>query len=149
MARNTTGKRRNLVNKEAHWFTELFERYKHDPEYVIEELKLALSEGVEDIMAQQGLTRSELARRLGTSPAYVTKLLRGTFNPTLETIARIAIALDARLSLNLTPCGHSVRASQVSTNVPESDRRVAAHDALCVSEPMAKYDSGGKARKRR
>jgi transcriptional regulator with XRE-family HTH domain len=135
--------------REAKWFTELFERYQNDPEYVIEELKLALAEGIEESMERKGLTRSEFARRLGTSPAYVTKLLRGTFNPTLETIARIAIALDARLQLSLSPRDSIAAGLGVRARASEAGLRPAEHDSLSVAEPMAKYESSAKPKRMR
>ena len=54
-------------------------------------------------MEQQGVTRAELARRLGSSPAYVTKLLRGEANFTLTTMVKAAAALDARVSVHVAP----------------------------------------------
>jgi DNA-binding XRE family transcriptional regulator len=52
---------------------------------------------------RQGMTRAELARRLGATPAYVTKILRGSANFTLDTMVRLARALDAELHVPLTP----------------------------------------------
>lgn len=54
-------------------------------------------------MEALGLTKSQLAERLGTSPAYVTKILGGEANFTLKTMARLARALDARLSVRMVP----------------------------------------------
>ena len=45
-------------------------------------------------MIDTGMKRSELAERLGTSRAYVTKLLDGQENMTLKTVVRVAAALD-------------------------------------------------------
>jgi transcriptional regulator with XRE-family HTH domain len=52
-------------------------------------------------MERLGVSRSELARRLGTSPAYVTKILRGDTNFTLSSLAKIAEALGSRVELRL------------------------------------------------
>jgi transcriptional regulator with XRE-family HTH domain len=56
---------------------------------------------IEALLARRGLTRSELARRLDVSPAYVTKLLRPGSNPTLATLDRLAQALGARFEVHL------------------------------------------------
>jgi len=53
-------------------------------------------------MERQGITRVELARRLGATPAYVTKILRGKVNFTLATMVRLARAVDGELHLQLT-----------------------------------------------
>jgi len=52
-------------------------------------------------MDEQGITRVELARRLGSSPAYVTKVLRGNANFTLTTMAKLARALGCELRFQL------------------------------------------------
>ena len=56
-------------------------------------------------MQKQGVSRSQLAERLGTSRAYVTKLLDGQENMTLKTIVRVANALDLKVDLKLRPRG--------------------------------------------
>jgi transcriptional regulator with XRE-family HTH domain len=48
-----------------------------------------------------GLTQAELARRLGTSPSYVTNVEAGRLNLTIGQLARIADALGADLHISL------------------------------------------------
>lgn len=45
-------------------------------------------------MDKQSVTQSALAKRIGCSQQYVSNLLKGNSNMTLETIARIETALD-------------------------------------------------------
>ena len=45
-------------------------------------------------MDEQSVTQVELARRMGCSQQYVSNLLKGSSNMTLETISRIEEALD-------------------------------------------------------
>lgn len=52
-------------------------------------------------MAAQELSRAELAKRLGTSPAYVTKAMRGDVNFTLETMTRLALAVGGKLRIEV------------------------------------------------
>ena len=52
-------------------------------------------------MQAQGVTRAELARRLGRSRAWVTQLFDTNVNPTLEIMLKIAAALDADLTVKL------------------------------------------------
>ncbi len=47
------------------------------------------------------ITRSELARRLRTSQAYITKILGGNANFTLATMVKIAMALDGTLHVHI------------------------------------------------
>lgn len=61
------------------------------------------------LMEQQGVSKKELARRLGRSRSYVTQLLSGTRNMTLGTLSDICFALgtEPRISVacNETPTG--------------------------------------------
>jgi len=54
-------------------------------------------------MKASGLTRSALAEKIGSSPAYITKILRGDTNFTLDSMVRIADALGCELSIGLQP----------------------------------------------
>jgi transcriptional regulator with XRE-family HTH domain len=51
------------------------------------------------VMEQQHVTRAELARRINSSRAYVTKVLQGNTNFTLESLVRIARALSFNVEL--------------------------------------------------
>lgn len=48
-----------------------------------------------------GLTRKELAERLGTRQAYITQIERGQRNITLATLARYAAACGKRVAVSL------------------------------------------------
>ena len=89
--------------EKADWYQELTARFDKDPKYWVEAMRFDFVEEVERMMEERGVSRAELARRLDASPAYVTQLLRALFNPTLLTLAKIALALDARISLQLHP----------------------------------------------
>jgi len=45
------------------------------------------------LMERVGVTKAELARRLGKSPAYISKMLSGTQNLTLATLAEVFFEL--------------------------------------------------------
>ena len=45
-------------------------------------------------MKQQGLTRQDVADRMGCSPQYISKLLKGEENLSLETICKLEDALN-------------------------------------------------------
>jgi transcriptional regulator with XRE-family HTH domain len=73
--------------------------YKHE---------LAISSFTNDIarlMAQQGVSQSELARRLGVSRARVSQLMRHTSSPTLRTMVEVAAALGCDVSPGVAPSG--------------------------------------------
>ncbi len=52
---------------------------------------------------ERGLTRADLASRMGVSPGRVSQVLSGGENLTLRTLASLATALDAQFELELRP----------------------------------------------
>ncbi len=52
-------------------------------------------------MNEQKVSRAELARRLGTTRANVTKLLRGDARLKLQTMAKVAMALNAAVHVHV------------------------------------------------
>ena len=63
-----------------------------------------ITEFAEDIwrlMEEQKVSRAELARRLGTSRAYITKRLGGNANFTLHTMTKVAMALGATVHVHV------------------------------------------------
>jgi transcriptional regulator with XRE-family HTH domain len=90
-------------------FNELFEGAKETLAYKAE---MAVLEFTEDLVAQmacKGVSRSELARKIGCSPAYVTKILRGSTNFTLETMVKVADVLGCKVRTHLQPEGAQTR----------------------------------------
>jgi len=80
-----------------------FEQLMENPEfrrlYAIEGLVTEAGEFIARLMEQQGVSKAELARRLGRSRAYVTRLLSGSANMTVRTLAEVAYALGAEVKL--------------------------------------------------
>ena len=67
------------------------------------------TDSVVDLMEDQNVSRAELARRLGTSRAYITRLLGGNTNFTLMTMVRVALALDSRVRVHLAQKGFQTK----------------------------------------
>lgn len=84
-------------------FADLFREAESHSDFWEEETIISFTEDVCVAMERAEVSRAELARRLGTSQAYVTKILRGNANFTLRTMARIALALDSELRTYLAP----------------------------------------------
>ncbi|MCX7597687.1 MAG: helix-turn-helix transcriptional regulator [Armatimonadetes bacterium] len=87
------------------------EELRHDPEFVADGLVLDLAEQMLARLEELGLTRAELARRMGVTPAYITKILRGA-NVSLLTIAKMAVALEAVPKITLEPRGRAFSAAR-------------------------------------
>jgi transcriptional regulator with XRE-family HTH domain len=76
---------------------------QRNPVYGAEGAWLDFTEELLALMTAQNVTRAELARRVGVSPAYITKVFRGTVNLTLETMSRLALAVGASVRLHVAP----------------------------------------------
>ena len=57
--------------------------------------------GILWLMEDQGCQRKELAERLGCSKSFVTRILEGSHNFTLETLADVYLALNRSVHLTL------------------------------------------------
>lgn len=81
-------------------------RGRHGEEYerllCQERLILDVTEQLAGTLEDGGVTRAELARRLGRTPGFVSQVLSGGRNLTLRTIADIAAALSLRPSFKLS-----------------------------------------------
>lgn len=68
-------------------------------DFEAERLILNATELILELMEHEGLTRSELAERIGKSKGHVSQLLNGERNMTLRTLAEIAHAVGHRIEL--------------------------------------------------
>lgn len=78
-------------------------------EYWAEALILDFTEEIVRLMDEKGISRGDLARKIDTSQAYITKVLRGNANFTLTTMAKLARALDTVVRVHLAPDNVLVR----------------------------------------
>ncbi len=84
-------------------FNKLLEKYKDDPEFMYEGLLLSTVEKIATLMDDQNMSRTDLAKALSCSPAYITKLLRGSENLTLKKLFDVSRVLNAQLSIDMVP----------------------------------------------
>jgi transcriptional regulator with XRE-family HTH domain len=80
---------------------ELFEKARQHDDYWAEGLIIDFTEELARWMKEKKISRSELAARIGHSPAYITKVLRGNANFTATTMAKLAKAVGAEVRLHL------------------------------------------------
>ena len=74
-----------------------------------EALKVAFADEMVALMKQNGVSKADLARRMGIQPSRVTALLSGTSNLTIDTMVRAARAVEASLHQKLLPSKKKVR----------------------------------------
>lgn len=73
-----------------------------------ERLIVEVAETLSRLMDEHGISRAELARQLGKTPAFVTKLLSGENNFTLRTLSDIAFAMERSIHFSLGELGEGV-----------------------------------------
>jgi hypothetical protein len=89
--------------KSQEWFSQQLKEFENDPEYLAEKLRIDLIEEFLEIMEEDGVSRTELARRLGCSMACITKPLNGKENFTLLKLAQIGVALGRKVQMAFVP----------------------------------------------
>ena len=82
-------------------FAPIFEKSKQSDVFWEELAILSFTGSVLERLKTLGLTKMDLAKRLRSSPAYVTKLLSGRNNFTLRTMVKIARLLKSEIYIEL------------------------------------------------
>lgn len=84
-------------------FRELFSAARKDIAYAVEGAIIEFTEQIVTRMVLMDVKRTELAGKIDASPQYVTKILNGTTNFTIETMVKVADALESDLRVQLLP----------------------------------------------
>src|ERR1039458_6427945 len=84
-----------------------FQNFISDPErrriYEREALAFEASELISRLMEEQQLSKTDLARLVGTSKSHVTQLLSGSRNMTVHTLADLAFVLGHKVGIQADP----------------------------------------------
>lgn len=81
----------------SHHQTNPLDRFRDTLDYELANVEMDFTDALEALMQRRGVNKSELARRIETSPAYITKILRGSTNFTLETMVKLVRVLEGEL----------------------------------------------------
>ena len=84
-------------------FADLWAEVENDDSYWTEKNILNFTTNLYQLMKYRKVTKKELAERLGTSQAYITKIFRGNANFTLASMTKLVQALDAKLDVHVVP----------------------------------------------
>lgn len=85
------------------FLNEQFDNKDFAQEYYRQAIFYRLADQLLLLRKKRGLTQSELAEKAGTTQAVVSRLENVSVRPSLETIVKIAEALDAVVDVQLTP----------------------------------------------
>jgi plasmid maintenance system antidote protein VapI len=89
------------LKKSVERFRQFLETARASVDYWVDGPITEFAEDIWRLMEEQKVSRAELARRLGTSRAYVTKLLGGNANFTLQTMTKVAMALGSTVHVHV------------------------------------------------
>jgi plasmid maintenance system antidote protein VapI len=87
--------------------------------------KLMIVEELLGMMKEQGISRSELAKRMGVQPSRITSMMTGSNNFTIETLVRAGRAVGADIKLHFVPMkqpAKGAKASKLSHRVAEDEK---------------------------
>lgn len=79
-------------------FDELLRTVSKEQQELIEK-ELAIAVRIQDLIAEQGITKRDLARKVGMKESQLSRILSGNTNLTLKTIVKLECALGASLAV--------------------------------------------------
>jgi transcriptional regulator with XRE-family HTH domain len=116
-------------------YKKLADKYKNDPEYLLEGLMIDVTEQIVREMENNNISRTQLAQKLGCSNAYITKLLSGTGNLTLKKLLEISAALDCTLDLAFVPKKQIEKQSRRTKFNNDTTSRSTDHRPIYLAAP--------------
>jgi len=114
-----------------------FRKIENDPRFVSEMMKLDFADDLVELLEARGLKRTELAEKLGTNRGYITRILNTEYNLSIETMAKIAVALDARITLSMQP-RQSAPPAAVPVPARAAHRRARHSEFVASDKPVRK-----------
>ena len=115
-------------------FRERSRQLDKDPLFIAELMKLEFADDLVRLLERRGLKRTELAEKLGTNRGYITRILNTEYNLSVETMAKIALALDARISVRMLPREEAESSRKPATPRP-ARRREPRRDFIAADRP--------------
>ncbi len=76
-------------------FITLFREAATRDKYYVDGLKIEITEQIYWLMEKKHINQSDLARMLGTNRAYISRIMKGKTNFTIETLVKIGRRLGA------------------------------------------------------
>lgn len=80
---------------------EFIAKARESDAYWVERAKNGFALALERWRRAKGLSNTELAGKIGTTPAYITKVFRGDTNFTIETMVKLARACGGELNIQI------------------------------------------------
>lgn len=94
------------ISKKLHSF---IEQAKKSDIYWIEKAKLDFAIELNKFIKASNMSNKDVAEKLGTSQAYITKMLKGDVNFTIESMVKATRAANAKLNISIIDDRESAR----------------------------------------
>jgi transcriptional regulator with XRE-family HTH domain len=129
-------------------YKEYFKKLEQSESYSYADALYAFIEDLHMATVEQKISYSHLADKIGNSPTYITRVMRGDYNLTIDTMVKLARAVDLKLKLGLerpafeSSISFGIAKPQKMENViafPEKKSRIAE-----VRQPESKYGLDAK-----
>jgi transcriptional regulator with XRE-family HTH domain len=83
-------------------FSELWGDLENDEIFQAESVKLDFVLQLHQLMEKRGITKKDIAKSIGSSQAYITKVFKGNVNFTIDSMAKLANAAHGKLTIHIT-----------------------------------------------
>ena len=122
-------------------YTDFLTESENSIEYWTETIISDFTSEICRVMEEKNISRTALAEKIGASPAYVTKVLRGNINFTLATMTKLARALGMIVRIHLAPDGVILHWSEERAGSRQIDfDRTISDGAIIRFEPSNNYE---------
>lgn len=107
-------RKNELLRDPLSWYADL--KANH-----IDEVKLELALELDRAAKSLGMFKKDVAARMGTSGAWISKVLRGDANPTLDTLQTLAQAVECNVHVHFAPKDATVVWTEV---LPKTESKI-------------------------
>lgn len=101
-----------------------FEAAEQTDEFWLEQASINLTDELERVMHEQGVSQSELARRLGNSRAYVNRVIHGHENLTVATLVKFGRALGKRINFYFSDRNARITVKEEAQQTSETNKTI-------------------------
>lgn len=90
-----------------------FEELIETPEYWLETIQNELYQHVYNYMKREKINQTQLAQRLGVTKGYISQVLNGHFNHSLEKLIQLSLAIGVAPDIDFKPINQYLNEQQV------------------------------------
>jgi len=114
------------------------EESRKSDSYWVEHAKLNFSIDLEKRLRAAKMTYAALAKKIGTSAAYITKVFRGDTNMTIETMVKLSRAAGGRLEIRIVDASSQTAHWDVTT-IQQNTMTTAHTTASAIIYQLSNY----------